>query len=201
MLTPTTARRPALWTFALEVVLIVLSVLLALGLNAWREARSDAARAERVLEALRAEIAYNRAQIAQIAAYHARVDEAIDTLVPSLWVGAEPGPETLFEVAPEGLSVRLLETTAWELARSTGTLTHLDFELAADLSRLYRQQAFLQEKMDRLGDNLYEAGNLTSMRGILLATGALVNDIVIQERRLPGRYDAVLAQIDSTLAQ
>jgi hypothetical protein len=192
-------RRTSLGLFFLEVFLIVLGVVLGLAANEWRVASRQRRDAEDLLEQIASEIRRNQTQIQEIVAYHEAVAETLRALL--LKADREPGFSISYvemhEAMPRGFVVPLMATDAWQLARTTGAVRHMDRQIALTLARLYAAQAFYQKKLDRIGDNLYIARNMDpeAVRGLVLALGALANDIVIQERRLLEAYEEILPKL------
>ncbi|MBC7894788.1 MAG: hypothetical protein H7066_05210 [Cytophagaceae bacterium] len=74
-------RTPINWRRLLaEGLAIIFSVLVALGVDEWRDARQDARRVERAKADIGAEVQFNRPQVARAVAYH-------DSLIKSLKEG------------------------------------------------------------------------------------------------------------------
>ncbi len=190
------------WSYLfLEAGLIVLGVLLGLGLNAWREARVDANRSEVALEHIRTELAANQTRVAPLITQHQAVVDSLASLLQRNMQGSialdQMNLLALQNQLQLNFSVPLLQTTAWDLATTTGTLAHLDYMLAADLSRVYARQTFYQEKLQRLNDNVYVAVNMdpAHMVGLISALYVLTNDLAVQEQRLSKAYTALLTRL------
>lgn len=91
-----------------EVLVIVISVLLALGLNSWREARAKDRLVDRVESTIRSEVLQNREAVREALAYHEPLLEelragrrgerilAIDLAARGVDVGSTANPTTLF---------------------------------------------------------------------------------------------------------
>ncbi|MFN2332949.1 MAG: hypothetical protein ABR550_00800 [Wenzhouxiangellaceae bacterium] len=101
---------------SLEAILIVLSVLLALGVDSWREAREQQTLAERALQGFIDEAQANCENIRATEEYHRAVVE-----------GNRP---------PEGMRVGLLRNDAWEVVKTTGAAGWLDYDLVAAMSEI-----------------------------------------------------------------
>ena len=143
MLTSTTKRFPWL-QLTIEAVLIVLSVLLALALNQWRQNRQDRALAQQALQTLRLEIQANQAEVEQKLAYHKEIYDRVSE-----------HPEQ------SGISLRtaFLRNTAWETVQATGAATHLDYEVAAAASAIHGMQQ-KYEQLVGIATELMYATNL-----------------------------------------
>jgi len=100
------------WTLLIaEAVLIVLSVLLALGVESWREERAQQASALQALQGVVDEFDANCRQIVAVSGYH----EAV--------IGEQHDPQ--------GIQVGLLRSDAWDVVKTTGSAAWLDYELVA----------------------------------------------------------------------
>jgi len=101
---------------SVEAVLIVLSVLLALGVDSWREAREQQTLAVRALQGFLDEARVNCARIDATENYHSAVV-----------AGEEP---------PQGMQVGLLRNDAWEVVKITGAAGWLDYDIVAVMSEI-----------------------------------------------------------------
>ncbi len=105
---------------SVEAVLIVLSVLLALGVDSWREARQQQALAGRALQGFVDEAQANCESIRATGDYHRVVVEG--------------------SRSPEGMRVGLLRNDAWEVVKTTGAAGWLDYEIVAAMSEISARQ-------------------------------------------------------------
>lgn len=103
-----------------EAVLIVISVLLALGLEGWREERERQALANRAVEGFVDEVRANCENIQATDQYHQSVVEG--------------------SRSPEGMRVGLLRNDAWEVVKTTGATGSLDYELVAVMAEISARQ-------------------------------------------------------------
>lgn len=106
---------------AAEALLVVLSVLLALALNSWREGRANEALALRSLQSVVDEADTNCSRISALQAYHRAVADR--------------------ERQPEGIQVGLIRNDAWHSAQSTGAAAYVDYDIATTIGRIYAAQA------------------------------------------------------------
>lgn len=104
-----------------RALLIVLSVLLALGVDSWREAREHRELATRALHGLVDEARANCSNILAVGDYH-------DAVLAG-------------EHRPEGIRVGLLRNDAWEVVKTTGAAAWLDYEMVAAMSVISAHQA------------------------------------------------------------
>jgi len=105
---------------AVEALLIVLSVLLALALDNWREEREHRELAHRAMQSFVDEMRYNCHRILVVADYHQAVLSG--------------------EQSPQGLQVGLLRNDAWEVIKTSGAAAWLDYDLIEQMSAISIRQ-------------------------------------------------------------
>lgn len=105
----------------IEAILVVMSVLLALALNSWREARAHQDLAERALQEVVDEVQTNCSQIQNYHAYHQAVANG--------------------EQEPAGIQSGFLRNDAWNVAKTTGAASYLDHELVAQIGEISAHQS------------------------------------------------------------
>lgn len=106
---------------SVEALLVVLSVLLALALNSWREGRINEALALRSLQSVVDEADVNCSRIRIFQEYHRSVADR--------------------EREPEGTQVGLIRNDAWNSAQSTGAASYIDYDIAATIGKVHAYQA------------------------------------------------------------
>lgn len=190
--TPT--RAPWLGKLLVESLLIVLSILLALAMDSWREGRQNAARAEQALASFEAEIRRNKAVIETVMPYHLRLQKDLIRLRDE---GAIRTFEDLQNIEGfEGFRPAILEETAWRTAVATGTLEHLDYETVQILSRLYTAQERVIAHSDPT--YLFGATSLADENIPALVRGATfyLGDLTSGDRSLVEAYEKVLRLLE-----
>lgn len=115
-MTNSSNARFSLQALALESLVVVLSVLLALGVDSWREARAERHLALQALQGILDEARTNCAQILTFQAYH-------DAVVAG-------------ETEPQGIQIGLLRNDAWDVAKSIGAPPHLPHDLIASVAAI-----------------------------------------------------------------
>lgn len=184
--------------FIAEIILIILGVLLGIMANEWREGRARSVEARRGLAAIATEIRGNRSQVDQVLDLHEALLDSLQGLLRRMTAaGTTPDFQALTGVWSGGYPMPLLETANWEAANSTGISGELDFSLTRGLVRYYSLVSFCQDKLDRIGENLYVATNIDPdhRHGLILAITLTTNDIIIQEKRLLEISDKLLEQL------
>jgi hypothetical protein len=186
----TERRRPP--RIAIDSVLIVFSILLALAVNAWWSGREDRARVGQALAYLDAEVASNREMVRGVLPYH---QELVQIFAQAL---TEEGPldvEYLREAGFEGFRPPGFVRAAWEAALAGGVPGLMDFEDVSLLGQVYSKQ----DRVDRLstdgllamvGPGAFRADNFASL--MTQAMGHTI-DLVFAQEELLELYDAWLA--------
>jgi hypothetical protein len=176
-----------------ESLLIVFSVLLALGLNQWQERRGRRERATVALQSIQAELEANRENVGKARANHLSMKDSLqsyaqrnEALPPRLYLGG------VFRPAPT-------QSTAWDSARETGVTTDLPFELVLALSRVYDRQARYRALGDAVGQDLMMQVRREGFEPVLrdqpAGLIALEEDFANRESVLLQDYDRVLTAL------
>ncbi len=185
-----------------ESLLVVFSLILALGLTNWAEDRETAERVREARAYLVAEIAANRAVLVgdQYLPHHRRLNslfsEASNAERPTQQQ-AMPAFEALFET---GIHVAPLRDAVWRSASSSGLTAKMPLTEVFLLSDIYRQQ----EQLGRMSET-FVAGtpalltgleNGSGVKAALIAVNLHLGDITASEAGLVRQYDAALARLD-----
>jgi hypothetical protein len=207
-------RRPIAWRRWLpravfESLLIVFSVVLALGLTALWEDRQDARRAEEMRAYLVAEIRGNRERLVGggYIARHETLKRAFaeaggtpDAVVTR--VTASPAIEELF--GNGGLRLFSQQNAVWVSVSSSDLFQHMDPEEVFMLARLYRAQESLTS-LNRAGyDTALGLLNILSDESgahrEMMRMTLFMEDLLVQERQLLALYDAALVELGDPAA-
>lgn len=185
-----------------ESLLIVFSLILALGLTNWAEDRETAERVQEARAFLAAEIAANRAVLVgdQYLPHHRRLNslfsQASKVERPTRQ-DAMPAFQALFET---GIHVAPLRDAVWRSASSSGLTAKMPLTEVFLLSDIYRQQ----EQLGRMSET-FVAGtpalltgleNGSGVKAALTAVNLHLGDITASEAGLVRQYDAALARLD-----
>lgn len=179
-----------------EALLIVLSILLALAVNQWQDARRERRLADQALASFRQEIAANRQRLRELVPYHERIRDEMRRLDSE---GAVTRYADLRKIRGfQGFRPAFLLETAWRTAIATGALTHIDYRTATALSMTYT----LQERVDELNrvtlPAMFAGGALSDEQaaGTLRQGAAYLTDISGLEREVLVAYDEMLAGLE-----
>ncbi|MEJ2218763.1 MAG: hypothetical protein P8099_19425, partial [Gemmatimonadota bacterium] len=121
----------------IEAALVVLSVLLALGLNSWRQHRTDQALADQAVRNLAREIRQNRAEVEKALPYHKTLLDTLGSAHPPLGIAARPA---------------YVQNNAWQVAQSTGAVPYMDFPLVAAASAIQETQRQYQSTVQTINE-------------------------------------------------
>jgi len=119
-----------------ESALITLSILLALGLDEWRENRETEDTIRQAMSNFLSEIRQNKARVDDAAPFNLGLHDVIDRR-------HENGDIRLtsdFIGIMESYSPVVLQSTAWETALATGSLAKMDYALVSTLTNTYGEQ-------------------------------------------------------------
>lgn len=174
-------------------MLIVMSILLALGVRAWQDGREVRQLISRSLTSFQYEISQNRSRMDDLYRYHAGLQSLLSEMnVPS-------SPESLEDIGNvlDSLQSAVLLTSAWDTALATGALSEMDYETVFVLSLTYSyQQKFqtlyntrLGDVLDLLGDDNLSVNRLTD------TANRYVAEITAAEGELLAAYDEAMIQL------
>jgi|GEM_PF-662599 len=191
----------------IESMLIVFSILAALGVNEWQVARENDRRARQALAAFQREIEQNRARLATVSPVHQGLRDVL------LRISDEGGLRTAEAfhqtVGMEPLRPPFVTSTVWETSLTTGAIPHIDFEVVNALSLTYSLQDRLAELSRSSMPTLARGGSVSpgQMPRALNEVIAYLTDLGRSEEDLLAAYDEVLrilaeaSPADSTAVQ
>jgi hypothetical protein len=124
-----------------ESALIVVSILVALGLDEWRENRQNAEVIRHALSTFLSEVQQNKARVEDSAPFN----EGLRNVMHSHYLEDDIESVDDFVSMLESYSPAVLQSTAWETALATGSLAKMDYNLVAALSLTYSLQGRYQQ--------------------------------------------------------
>jgi hypothetical protein len=132
-------------------MLIVMSILLALGVRAWQDGRDVRQLISRSLTSFQYEIAQNRSRIDDLYRYHA----GLQSVLAETDIHADPRAVEDIRNVLDSLQPAVLLTSAWDTALATGALAEMEYETVFVLSLTYSYQQRFQTLYNmRLNDVL-----------------------------------------------
>jgi hypothetical protein len=188
-----TNLRRLLPRLVLESFFIVLSVLIALAVNNWREARERVVRAEEARSVFLNEIAANRDLLVsdEYLGHHRRLRE---TYTKAAAAGAAD-PGALFE---SGLHPPALRDAAWRSLSTSGILADFPARDVLMLSDIYRTQADIDRRSGDLISGLSapraDRDTPAYQHDAARAFSMFLNDLVPAEERLVKGYERALQE-------
>ncbi len=201
-------KRVPWFVLSVEAFLIIVSVLLALGLNEWRQGKADRDLVRAVLDNVQGEIQRNRDLLQRRLPYH---ETMLDSTGGFLNSNMEGGPDGLrLEQLPrleqlgidsnKGLATAGRFTdTGWRLALNSGALKFMDYDVMKVLSETYAKQEETERQEERLGERLgglFQGYFGEGIFGAALVTfSAALTDMVLREQELLKQYDSALETI------
>lgn len=120
-----------------ESALIVVSILVALGLDEWRQKREDAELVLNSLSTFLIEIQQNRIRVDDAAPF----DLGLRQVLQSHYRDNDIDTVDEFVSMVESYSPAALQSTAWDTALATGSLAKMDYTLVTALSLTYGLQS------------------------------------------------------------
>ena len=178
-----------------ESALIVFSILLALAVNSYVDARKERALTERALRGVRDEMAANLRAIRDVRAYHdtiARETNAADAAHQATSYVAFHAHVPHWH----GFHNPTLDGTAWQSAISLGTVAYMGYDTVRVLSSAYDFQAKAEQ---------YTSASLPSfdfadaaMPSTVRRMYVFIETMRIQEDTLADRYEKALKLLDTT---
>ena len=173
-----------------ESFLIVVSILLALGLDQWQEDREIQELVDRSIQSFEIEIQRNKLSIEDVTPFHQGLREVLtrrneDGAVDSL---AE------FRDIMEGFRAAVLLRSAWETAVATGILSRMDYEMVAALSLVYSTQSRFEEIYARGNNAILTSGRLTAegLHTSVYYAIRFMTEVNTAEVQLNSMYEAAL---------
>ena len=206
----TTAVRPSLWSrigFArwapravFESLLIVFSVLLALGLSEWADRRHTEHQVAEVRQFFIAELKHNRDRLASDAYYphHRRLREAIQDFARS-----PKAPEDFAKVQRafgHGVHPITFRDAVWTSVSAGDLLQEMKPEEVFLLADVYRKQVYIdtinRSTYATLIEAVAAAEDQDGAQHLIRMIGLYLADVVAAEDEILGEYETVLAAME-----
>lgn len=169
-----------------ESALITVSILLALGLDEWRENRQNEEMVEQAMYSFLSEIRQNKARVDDSAPFNRGLSDVLSKR------HAEGGIDSTNEFVSimESYSPAVLQSTAWETALATGSLAKMNYNLVTALSLTYNLQLRYQQT-NRSGVDLTSPQNLSADKLDLAVYNSVrhLNEVTKMETELAVVYE------------
>ena len=176
-----------------ESALIVFSILLALGVNSYVDARKERALTERALRGVRDEVSANLRAVRDIRAYHdtiAKETQAVDAAHQATTYAAFRAHAPAWR----GFHNPVLDGTAWQSAVTLGTVANMGYDTVRVLSSAYEFQNRLQQYTSASIPtfDLSDAAMPSTIRRMYV----FIETMSILEDTLTDRYTKALKMLD-----
>lgn len=169
-----------------ESALITVSILLALGLDEWREDRQDEETVEIAMSNFLREIRQNKARVDDAAPFNRGLRNVLAQRFDDHAVGS---PREMIDIL-ESYNTVVLQSTAWETALATGSVTIMEYNLVSALSLTYGLQSrYLEATSDGLS-SLVRPQDMTPEQFDVLVNNATryLDNVVSMETELSVVY-------------
>ena len=173
-----------------ESTLIVMSILLALGLDEWQEDQQIQELIDRSIGNFQNEISQNLSRIEDVSAYHQGVGQMLFSRIDR-----EEGQSLAeFRSVMDAMQPVVLTYSAWATAVATGVLGRMDFELVSALTLTYNTQQRFDENYRSELHTLMSPSSLNQQNLDLTIVNAaqFVSRVTSREAELAVYYDQTL---------
>ena len=170
-----------------ESALITVSILLALALDEWREDREDVRTVEQALSNFLSEIEQNKARVDDAGPFNRGLRNVLDRHLQEDDIGSVKE----FISIVESYNPVVLQSTAWDTALATGSVTKMDYSLVSALSLTYGlQNRYQQASRDGMFD-LTSPQNLSADRLELSVYNSVryLDNVTSMEAELSAAYE------------
>lgn len=189
-----------------ESLLIVLSVLLALGVNSLAAKYRTDKKKKIALASIQKEMESNQAIFKRWVKSHGQMSDKINSItsenldsVRSIIVN--DGIVNLIALFEEPTLIdRMVQKTAWETAKSTGILSEFNFEKTKRLANVYDMQSIIMEKtLPKLIEAFFSKDSLepNSLKKSIVQMRLLFLELIGQEKVMIGFYEDGLDALKS----
>jgi hypothetical protein len=187
---------------ALEFIVIIVGVLVALGVNEWAEGRDNDRLARESLRAVAIELDQNLTRVRDQIAYHQEILPALDSLRRLAETGT-PISNAPSSLLPQGLGFPFLQETAWETALFTQAVRYFEFGIASSLSLVYSGQETLAdyERVTQEAVTRPETFAARDHRGTIMFLSVVLGEVVELERTLATFQQSALEAIRRALGE
>lgn len=193
-------RKPAwLAEVLVQSVMIVLSILLALWVDQWKQHNAERQLATVSLTNFLHEVQQNEARLDDILPYH----RAMRSMVTELEAGNGIRTPAEFQsaIGVDGMRPPFLLTTAWQTALATGALQKMDYETVSALSLTYTLQDRFREESRSGIQSVLQATNfpIGHAQPALRSADIFLKDVVAGEEELRATYAQAARLLDRKL--
>lgn len=182
-----------------ESALIVVSILVALGLDEWRENREDEKLVRHALTSFLGEMRKNQLLVEDAAPFN----RGLRNVLNMHYVDDDISTVDEFVVMVESYTPVDLHSTAWETALATGSLAKMEYTLVSALSLTYSQQSRYVAATRNGLDEVLSPQNLTdeTLKLAIYNSIRYLDNIATSETELAIVYVQAIAVVETALNQ
>lgn len=177
-----------------ESVVVMVSILIALVVDEWRESRAAEATVQWSLQSIRQEMEHNRQNLEETSRYHRRLADTLLTLA------ASEASRIDEEVRPHGwVMTPQLTSAAWHGANTTRATADMPAPVVLTLAGVYQEQEQYLTRREAIFSVLYAAvleRNSPSLLPMFRPLAGIVNDVAAWESLLLTQYDRAIEELD-----
>ena len=197
---PAPRRRSLFTDVSVQIFSVVLGILLAVGVDHWRQAVKDRQLVTESMQAIRREITGNQAQMQQSVVYQAALSESLGKILQG---HSRDKTMTLEEframwhtAAPQGLGIRVPNHIAWDTAAAAQAPALMDYKTRSLLSGAYQSQQIIEDQQMHMAQMFMTPDNLAPSRlyYTLVVIDANLEDIRASETGTLDLYGSALQQ-------
>jgi hypothetical protein len=142
-----------------ESLLIVFSVLLALGLSEYIGKIHEKENTKTILKSVADELRNNKKALGEMQDYNLKVFAKIDSALADKKIQKRLIFNDEFHlavIAPDGIQFRFLENAAWTIAKNNNIMSKIDIESFSILSRIYGDQDRISKVEDEVAKVIFD---------------------------------------------
>lgn len=182
-----------------ESVVVMMSILVALVVDEWRENSAAEATVQWSLQSIRQELEQNREGLENAARYHAGLADTLQSLV------AAGASEIREDVRPHGwLVTPQLTSAAWRGANATRATSDMPAKVVLALAGVYQSQDQYLARREAIMPVLYATAmerDTHSLLPFFRPLAGIINDVAAWEALLLSHYDRALEELDGVTRQ
>ena len=182
-----------------ESFLIVISILVALGLDDWRDQRQDDETVTQALLNFASEVQQNKARVEDAAPFN----RGLLNVLKNRYEESSISSVDEFVNMLESYTPVVLQSTAWETALATGALAKMNYNLVSALSLTYSLQNRYQLATNAGMDELMSPQSLSNEQMNLSVFNSIryLDDATSMEAELSVVYSEAAAVIQTAIGQ
>lgn len=172
-----------------EAGLIVFAVLVALGVDEYRETREERKLGETAIERVASEVLSNRADLLDKRGNNSKLMTDLEAALARSEAGEEQG------LTGVNYEVSLLVSDAWQTAQVTRAVHFIDFDLVGRISKVYRIQQFFLDRQAPIVDAVAGLGGGGDVLDAFKSIRRALSVTLDVECELLAAYDTLLGDL------